>query len=83
MLLPLASEGLHRWGVNSRDADRCLGIIEERCLSRRTGATWQTETAHLLERGGVDRHTALRRMTQRYIEHMHSNEPVHSWPAGS
>jgi hypothetical protein len=69
--------------VNSRDADRCLGIIEERCLSRRTGATWQTETAHLLERGGVDRHTALRRMTQRYIEHMHSNEPVHSWPAGS
>jgi hypothetical protein len=83
VLLPLASEGLRRWGVNSRDADRCLGIIEERCRSRRTGATWQTETVHLLERGRVDRHTALRRMTQRYIEHMHSNEPVHSWPAGS
>jgi hypothetical protein len=21
-------------------------------------------------------------MTQRYIEHMHTNEPVHTWPVG-
>ncbi len=33
---------------------------------------------HLLERRGrLDRAAALRRMTQRYIEHMHTNEPVH------
>jgi len=80
VLLPLASEGLRRWGVDSRHADRCLGIIEQRCRGRRTGATWQAETVHRLERGGIDRCTALRRMTQSYIEHMHSNEPVHSWP---
>ena len=24
---------------------------------------------------------ALREMTQRYIELMHDNEPVHTWPA--
>jgi hypothetical protein len=24
----------------------------------------------------------LRRMTERYIEHMHTNEPVHTWPVG-
>ena len=29
--------------------------------------------------GGLDRREALRQMTQRYIEHMHSNEPVHTW----
>ena len=23
---------------------------------------------------------ALRQMTERYIEHMHTNEPVHTWP---
>jgi hypothetical protein len=28
----------------------------------------------------VDRREALRQMTQRYIEHMHTNEPVHTWP---
>jgi gamma-glutamyl:cysteine ligase YbdK (ATP-grasp superfamily) len=82
-LLPLASEGLRRWEVDSRLADRCLSIIEQRCLSGRTGATWQAETVHLLEHESrLDRHTALRRMTQQYIEHMHTNEPVHNWPPG-
>jgi hypothetical protein len=28
----------------------------------------------------MDRREALRQMTLRYIEHMHSNKPVHSWP---
>jgi hypothetical protein len=82
-LLPMAREGLTRWGVDTRHADRCLDIIEQRCLAGRTGATWQAETVHQLERGGrLDRGAALRRMTQRYIEHMHTNEPVHSWPPG-
>ena len=31
-------------------------------------------------RSGADRQEALRQMTQRYIEHMHTNEPVHTWP---
>jgi gamma-glutamyl:cysteine ligase YbdK (ATP-grasp superfamily) len=80
-LLPLAHEGLGLWGVNSADADRMLGIIEQRCLTGRTGATWQIATvAGLNERGGTDRPEALRQMTQRYIEHMHTNEPVHTWP---
>src|SRR5713101_6826457 len=82
-LLPLAREGLRRWGVDSRHAERYLGIIEQRCLAGRTGATWQAETVHALERGGrMSRNAALRQMTQRYIEHMHSNEPVHTWPPG-
>ncbi|HWG62319.1 MAG TPA: glutamate--cysteine ligase [Streptosporangiaceae bacterium] len=82
-LLPLAHEGLNNCGVDSRLADRYLGIIEDRCLAARNGATWQADTVHLLERGGsLDRYDALREMTQRYIEHMHTNEPVHTWPAG-
>jgi gamma-glutamyl:cysteine ligase YbdK (ATP-grasp superfamily) len=79
-LLPLAREGLARWGVNPADGDRLLGIIEQRCLTGRTGATWQIETTAALTERGADRHEALRRMTQRYIEHMHTNEPVHTWP---
>jgi gamma-glutamyl:cysteine ligase YbdK (ATP-grasp superfamily) len=80
-LLPLAREGLARWGVNPADADRLLGIIEQRCLTGRTGATWQIATvAALTQRSGADRPEALRLMTQRYIEHMHTNEPVHTWP---
>jgi gamma-glutamyl:cysteine ligase YbdK (ATP-grasp superfamily) len=80
-LLPLAREGLGRWGVNPVHADRLLGIIEQRCITGRTGAAWQIATvAALTQRSGADRPEALRLMTQRYIEHMHTNEPVHTWP---
>jgi gamma-glutamyl:cysteine ligase YbdK (ATP-grasp superfamily) len=78
-LLPQAWEGLRLSGVCVADADRLLGIIEQRCLTGRTGATWQTECVRSLERGRSDRRTALNRMTEAYIERMLSNEPVHSW----
>jgi gamma-glutamyl:cysteine ligase YbdK (ATP-grasp superfamily) len=75
-LLPLAHEGLDKWGVDRPVADRLLGVIEGRCLSGRTGATWQVERARA---HGGDRHEALRAMTLEYIERMHGNEPVHTW----
>jgi hypothetical protein len=81
-LLPLAHEGLRRWGVDSGDAERLLGIIERRCVMLRNGASWQAEMFHqLYQDQGLDRLEALREMTRRYREHMHSNEPVHLWPA--
>jgi len=81
-LLPLAREGLARWEVSPALADRLLGIIEQRCLTGQTGAAWQIATVAELSRGGLDRWEALRQMTLRYIEHMHSNDPVHTWPVG-
>ncbi|WP_283139433.1 glutamate-cysteine ligase family protein [Rhizohabitans arisaemae] len=76
-LLPLAHEGLDLWGVDGAQRDRLLGIIEQRCLTGRTGAAWQVETVRSI---GGDRYEALRQMTLRYIEHMHGNTPVHTWP---
>ncbi|MDQ1624799.1 MAG: hypothetical protein QOJ49_297, partial [Actinomycetota bacterium] len=46
------------------------------------GATWQTDTVGRLEQAGMDRQTALAEMLRLYAKHMHSNEPVHTWPAG-
>jgi uncharacterized membrane protein len=80
-LLPLASEGLRQWGVAGSDADWLLGIIEQRCVTRSTGAKWQVETVRQLERGKLDRREALRRMTQGYIDRMVTNQPVHAWPS--
>jgi hypothetical protein len=79
-LLPMAHDGLRRWGVNPAHADRLLGIIEQRCLTGQNGATWQIGTVAGLSERGASRTEALRQMTQRYIEHMHTNEPVHAWP---
>ncbi len=83
-LLPQARAGLSRWGVDPGSAARLLGIIEQRCLTGQTGAAWQVAaTRAISERSGADRPEALRQMTQRYIEHMHANEPVHTWPASA
>jgi hypothetical protein len=78
-LLPLAHEGLDRYGIDPADRDRLLGIIERRCVTLRNGAGWQAQTFHsLYER--LDRGDALREMTVRYRDLMHGNLPVHEWP---
>jgi hypothetical protein len=80
-LLPLAREGLDRWGLDAADRDRLLDIVERRCVTMRNGAAWQSAVFHeLYEDRGMERHDALREMTVRYREHMHANEPVHTWP---
>jgi hypothetical protein len=80
-LLPLAHEGLDRWGVDAADRDRLLGIIEGRCLEQVNGAAWQAATFHrLYDDRRLERLDALRQMTLRYRELMHANEPVHDWP---
>jgi hypothetical protein len=80
-LLPLAHVGLQRTGVDPGDADRLLGIIERRCVALSNGAVWQRDVFHhLYDDKGLDRAAALREMTRRYRELMHSNEPVHDWP---
>ncbi|MFB9234707.1 glutamate-cysteine ligase family protein [Plantactinospora siamensis] len=81
VLLPRAAAGLDRFGVAAPHRDRLLGIIEQRCRTRRNGAVWQTETVRAAERGrGMDRKAALHHMVQRYGELQRSNEPVHTWP---
>jgi len=81
-LLPMAREGLSRWGMNADHADRLLGIIEQRCLTGQTGAAWQVAAVRAMAtRNGAGRDEALRLMTQLYSDHMHVNDPVHTWPA--
>src|SRR5262249_36053879 len=80
-LLPMANDGLESWGLDAGTRDRLLQIIERRCVDSRNSASWQSEVFHrLYDDRGMDRAEALRAMTVRYREHMHSNEPVHDWP---
>jgi hypothetical protein len=79
-LLPQAADGLARWGVAAEVTDRFLTVVEQRCVTRQTGAAWQLDAVAALEKAGADRPTALRRMLERYLEHSGANEPVHTWP---
>ncbi len=78
-LLPIAHEGLGRWGVDAEVRDRFLGVIEGRARTGRNGATWQVSTVQALQESGMTRPAALAEMLRRYCEHMHANEPVHTW----
>jgi hypothetical protein len=78
-LLPIADEGLQRWGVDAEVRDRFLGVIEGRARAGRNGASWQVSTVRALQDGGMSRHAALAEMLHRYCDHMHTNEPVHTW----
>ncbi|MBS4727765.1 glutamate--cysteine ligase [Mycobacterium sp. SM1] len=78
-LLPMADEGLRRWGVAVEMRDRFLGVIEGRARTGRTGADWQVSTVGALQERGMTRLAALAEMLRRYCERMHTNEPVHTW----
>jgi hypothetical protein len=79
-LLPMAYQGLERWGVEPDEAARLLGIIEQRCVLGRNGASWYVDRVTALEEQGTDRAEALRLVLQDYRQLMHANEPVHTWP---
>ncbi|HEX4813935.1 MAG TPA: glutamate--cysteine ligase, partial [Nonomuraea sp.] len=72
-LLPEAREGLLGCGVAPGDADRALGVVEQRTRLRRTGSAWQREA---LARFDGDRE----RLVRRYRELALSGSPVHLWP---
>ncbi len=79
-LLPLAHDGLRSCGMSDAARERYLTVIEQRCATRRTGAGWQRAAVQALTDRGADRTAALAGMLRSYLEHMHSNLPVHAWP---
>ncbi|WIX81537.1 glutamate-cysteine ligase family protein [Amycolatopsis carbonis] len=79
VLLPLAHEGLRRSGVSDEARVKYLGVIERRCLARRSGATWQRDFVLRAQDRGADRETALNLMLGRYLELSAAGEPVHTW----
>jgi hypothetical protein len=80
VLLPLAHEGLERSGVSDEARERYLGVIERRCLVKKTGSSWQRDYVIRAQEKGIDRDGALARMLARYLELSASEEPVHTWP---
>jgi hypothetical protein len=78
-LLPMADEGLRRWGVAGEVRDRYLGVIEGRAKTGRNGASWQVSTVRALQERGMTRPAALAEMLRLYCDRMHTNKPVHTW----
>ncbi|HEX7331696.1 MAG TPA: CBS domain-containing protein [Pyrinomonadaceae bacterium] len=78
-LLPLARRGLSSSEVASEDIDKYLGIIEERALSRQTGARWIMNS---LSASGASaaKDATRRRLTALILANQKQGSPVHRWP---
>lgn len=81
-LLPLAREGLAELGIVPADAERYLGILEERVDRPQTGAQWMIDSlAHMGSDG--TRAERMAALTFATIERQATNEPVARWPPAS
>ena len=85
-LLPHGPRGPGRLGGRQRDQRPAAGHHRAALhRPRQNGAEWQARHLPPHRRPQSSRSTAATpcaRCSRRYVEHMHSNEPVHTWPTG-
>lgn len=77
-MLPVADEGLAGIGVDRKDIDLYLGVIENRLRTGQTGASWQLAMLNKLY-GSHRRDAAQKQMLEIYMENSRSHQPVAEW----
>lgn len=78
-LLPLARAGLKQSGIEAKDIDYYLGVIEDRVRSEQTGAQWARRSLAAMGEQGT-RDVRLRTLTAFMLARQQGGEPVHTWP---
>lgn len=78
-LLPLAREGLRVKGIDGADADRYLGVVEERVRAGRGGAQWQLDSLAAMRGEGLAAER-LAALTAATTAEQRKGHPVHEWP---
>jgi CBS domain-containing protein len=78
-LLPLARAGLKQSGIEAKDIDNYLGVIEDRVRSEQTGAQWARRSLAAMGEQGT-RDVRLRTLTAFMLARQQGGEPVHTWP---
>ncbi|MEL4454624.1 CBS domain-containing protein [Lutimonas vermicola] len=77
-LLPMAYAGLKRTGIDEKDIEFYLDIIEKRAESRRTGALWATISNRALKKK-MTKDIANATLTAHMYKNQREGKPVHEW----
>lgn len=77
-LLPLAAEGLKKTGIDKKDIEHYLGIIENRVNNNQTGSQWIIHNYREL-RKDLSKDEALKLITMKMGEMGEKNIPVGEW----
>ena len=78
-LLPLARTGLDLAGVDSRDTDKYLGILEARVRSGQTGSQWMLKSLAALDDMHESNDVRTRVLTSTILTRQKEGKPVHDW----
>jgi CBS domain-containing protein/gamma-glutamyl:cysteine ligase YbdK (ATP-grasp superfamily) len=81
-LLPLARYGLLDHGIDTRDVDRYLGVLEDRVRSGMTGAQWMLDSLSGMQGQGTP-DERLRALVQCAKERQKVGDPIHTWKPAS
>lgn len=71
-LIPQSRQGLAQLGIDQKDTDYYLGVMEARVVSGQNGASWQRQW---VKKHGND----MMALTRAYYEGQQSGKPVHQW----
>jgi CBS domain-containing protein/gamma-glutamyl:cysteine ligase YbdK (ATP-grasp superfamily) len=78
-LLPLAREGLQATGIDAADAERYLGVIEERVAASRTGAQWMLDSFNAMRDNGTQSERLAALVAAMHDRQTRPDLPVHRW----
>ena len=81
-LLPLAKEGLAKYGVDQRDIDRYAGVLRERVETRKNGSRWALESLNRMNNQGTE-DQRLRCLVKSMVEQQSTGCPVSTWNLAS
>jgi len=77
-LLPLAEQGLQKYGLDQEDIDRYLGVLRDRVSTRRNGARWALESLNEMRGRGTE-DQRLRCLVSSMVEQQISGRPISEW----
>jgi CBS domain-containing protein len=77
-LLPMARDGLAEAGIDGADAERYLGVFEERVRTGRTGSRWMNDALDS-QAARVPAYEKHRQVTLGLLHRMRCGAPVHEW----
>jgi CBS domain-containing protein len=81
-LIPRASRGLKRVGVNEEDIERLSEILKVRVTKEKTGSSWMLNSlAHMDKRAKAN--VRMRTLTAEMKSRQEKGEPISEWPLAS
>ncbi len=77
-LLPRAKRGLQMVGVDTKDIEKYLGILEERVSQDKTGASWMLDSLAKMDKR-AKQNVRMRSLTAAMKANQETGEPLHKW----